>query len=161
MTAAPPLSPVRNREREVATVAFYVSVTLAAELAAASSDDSKVILVAALWGTAIGLALAHWYAQTITSAIARGAFEKADAAEGLREVGAAVVVALILSLPFAVFATPTALVLSRWGVVIGTSFIALTLARAAGAGWGRAAIEAAVVFAIGVAVTETKAALSH
>jgi pimeloyl-ACP methyl ester carboxylesterase len=161
MTAAPALSPIRNRPREVTTVAFYVSVTLAAELAVASSDDSKAILVGALWGTAVGLALAHWYAQTITAAIARGAFETNDAVEGLRELGAAVVVAFILSLPFVVFQTPTALVLSRWGVVIATSCIALALARAAGAGWGRAAIEAAVVFVIGVAVIETKAALSH
>jgi hypothetical protein len=41
MTGAPNLSPARNRAREVATVAFYVSVTLAAELATASPDDSK------------------------------------------------------------------------------------------------------------------------
>ncbi len=161
MTTVPDLTPARNRAREVATVAFYVSVTLAAELAAASSDDSKAVLIGALWGTAVGLALAHWYAQTITAAIARGAFHRSDAAEGLREVGAAVGVAFVLTLPFLAFATPTALVLSRWGVVIGTSLISLALARAAGAGWARALIEAAVVFAIGVAVIETKAALSH
>jgi pimeloyl-ACP methyl ester carboxylesterase len=160
VTALPNLS-VRYRAREVTVVAFYVSVTLAAELAAASSDESKAILVGALWGTAVGLALAHWYAQTITAAIARGAFHTTDAAEGLREIGAAAGVALILSLPFVVFATPTALVLSRWGVVIGTSLIALALARTAGAGWPRALVEAAIVFVIGVAVIETKAALSH
>ena len=161
MTTVPDLTIARNRAREVATVAFYVSVTLAAELAAASPDDSKAILVGALWGTAIGLALAHWYAQTITTAIGRGSFHRNDALEGLREVGAAVVVALVLSLPFFVFATPAALALSRWGVVIGTSLISLALARGAGAGWTRATIEASVVFAIGVAVIETKAALSH
>ena len=133
MTAGPDLSPVRNRAREVATVAFYVSVTLAAELAAASSDESKAVLIGALWGTAVGLALAHWYAQTITAAIARGAFHGSDAAEGLREVGAAVGVAFVLTLPFLAFATPAALVLSRWGVVIGTS---LDLAGA-GASGGR------------------------
>jgi hypothetical protein len=76
-------------------------------------------------------------------------------------VGAAVGVAFVLTLPFLAFATPTALSLSRWGVVIGTSLISLALARAAGAGWTRALIEAVVVFAIGVAVIETKAALSH
>lgn len=161
MTVALPDLSVRYRAREVTVVAFYVSVTLAAELAAASSDDSKVIVVGALWGTAIGLALAHWYAQTITAAIARGAFHKTDAAEGLREIGAAVGVAFVLSLPFLVFETPTALVFSRWGVVLGTSLISLALARSAGAGWTRAFIEAAIVFAIGVAVVETKAALSH
>jgi pimeloyl-ACP methyl ester carboxylesterase len=160
MTAMPALS-VRNRAREVVVVAFYVSVTLAAELAVASSDDPKVVLVGALWGTAVGLALAHWYAQTITAAIARGAFDKTDAAEGLREIGAAVGVAFILSLPFIVFETSTALVLSRWGVVLGTSVIALALARSAGAGWRRALVEAVIVFVIGVAVIETKAALSH
>jgi hypothetical protein len=161
VAAVKALSTVRNRTREVTVVAFYVSVTLAAELAAASSGDSKALLVASLWGTAIGLALAHWYAQTITAAIGRGAFHKGDAVEGLREVGAAAAVALVLTLPFILFATPTALVLSRWGVVIGTSLIALALARSAGAGWTRALTEAAIVFVIGVAVIETKAALSH
>lgn len=161
MTAALPDLSVRNRAREVVVVAFYVSVTLAAELAAASSDDPKVVLVGALWGTAVGLALAHWYAQTITAAIARGAFHKNDAAEGLREIGAAVGVAFVLSVPFLVFETPTALVFSRWGVVLGTSVIALALARTAGARWTRAFVEAAIVFVIGVAVIETKAALSH
>lgn len=161
MTAAVPDRSVRYRAREVTVVAFYVSVTLAAELAAASSDDSKAIVVGALWGTAVGLALAHWYAQTITAAIARGAFDKTDAAEGLREIGAAVGVAFVLSLPFLVFETPTALVFSRWSVVLGTSVIALVLARTAGAGWTRAFVEAVIVFAIGVAVIETKAALSH
>jgi hypothetical protein len=97
----------------------------------------------------------------MTAAIGRGAFHKTDAVEGLREVGAAAVVALVLTLPFVVFATPTALVLSRWGVVIGTSLIALVLARIAGAGWTRALLEAVAVFVIGVAVIETKAALSH
>ena len=161
MTAALPDRSVRYRARELTVVAFYVSVTLAAELAAASSDDSKAIVVGALWGTAVGLALAHWYAQTITAAIARGAFDKTDAAEGLREIGAAVGVAFVLSLPFLVFGTPTALVFSRWGVVLGTSVIGLVLARTAGAGWTRAFVEAVIVFAIGVAVIETKAALSH
>jgi hypothetical protein len=161
VTAVRALSTVRNRTREVTVVAFYVSVTLAAELAAASPDDSKTILVGALWGTAIGLALAHWYAQTITAAIGRGSFHKSDAVEGLREIGAAVGMAFVLSVPFLLFATPTALVLSRWGVVIGSSLIALALARSAGAGWMRALVEAAIVFAIGVAVIETKAALSH
>jgi len=70
-------------------------------------------------------------------------------------------VAFVLSLPFVVFETSTALVLSRWGVVIGTSLIALALARVAGAGWTRAITEAVIVFVIGVAVIETKAALSH
>ena len=115
MTTVPDLTTARNRAREVATVAFYVSVTLAAELAAASSDDSKAVLIGALWGTAVGLALAHWYAQTITAAIARGAFHKSDAAEGLREVGAAVGVAFVLTLPFLAFETPAALVLSALG----------------------------------------------
>jgi hypothetical protein len=41
------------------------------------------------------------------------------------------------------------------------SVIALVLARTAGAGWTRAFVEAVIVFAIGVAVIETKAALSH
>jgi hypothetical protein len=160
MTAMSALS-VRSRAREVVVVAFYVSVTLAAELAAASSDDPKVVLVGALWGTAVGLALAHWYAQTITAAIARGAFHKTDAVEGLREIGAAVGVAFVLTVPFIVFETPTALVLSRWSVVIGTSLISAALARSAGAGWTRAIVEAVIVFAIGAAVIETKAALSH
>lgn len=161
MPTMPVLARSRNREREIVTVAFYVSVTLAAELAVASSDESKAVLVGALWGTAVGLALAHWYAQTITAAIAEGAFHRTDAAEGLWEIGAAAGVAFVSTLPFVLFATPAALVLSRWGVVVGSSLISLVLARSAGSPWSRAFVEAVVVFAIGGLVIESKAALSH
>ena len=41
------------------------------------------------------------------------------------------------------------------------ALISLALARTAGARWPRAALEALIVFAIGVAVIETKAFLSH
>jgi hypothetical protein len=160
MTAAPILTSVRNRAREVTVVAFYVSVTLAAELPP-RRPTTRRRCCRALWGTAVGLALAHWYAQTITTAIARGSFHKDDAAEGLREVGAAVAVAFVLTIPFLVFQTPAALAVSRWGVVVGTSLISLALARTAGARWTRAFFEALIVFAIGVAIIETKAFLSH
>jgi hypothetical protein len=150
-----------DRTLEVATVAFYVSITLAAELAAASSSVSEAVVVGGMWGTAIGLALAHWYASTLTRALARGSIHRADAKEGLREVGVAMAIVASLTVPFVLFTASTALIVSRWAVIMGTASIAYVIARRDGATRRNAALQGLVVVAIGVTVIQLKSLLSH
>jgi RimJ/RimL family protein N-acetyltransferase len=150
-----------DRTLEVATVAFYVSITLAAELAAASSSVSEAVVVGGMWGTAIGLALAHWYASTLTRALARGSIHRADAKEGLREVGVAMAIVASLTVPFVLFTASTALIVSRWAVIMGTASIAYVIARRDGATRRNAALQGLVVVAIGVTVIQLKSFLSH
>jgi hypothetical protein len=150
-----------DRTLEVATVAFYVSVTLAAELAAATDSMSEAVVVGGLWGTAIGLALAHWYASTLTRALARRSFHRADAVEGLREVGAAIAIVAALTVPFVLFETSTALVVGRLIVVAGTAGIAYVIARRDGATVRSATVQGSIVVLIGIVVIQAKSVLSH
>jgi hypothetical protein len=150
-----------DRTLEVATVAFYVSITLAAELAAASSSTSEAVVVGGMWGTAIGLALAHWYASTLTRALAHRSIHQADAKEGLREVGAALAIVAALTIPFVLFTTSTALVVARWAVILGTAAIASVIARRDGASRTNALVQGLVVVVVGVAVIQVKSVLSH
>jgi hypothetical protein len=88
--------------REGATMALYVSVVLLAELAAIPSGELPKgwAMVALIWGTTVGLALAHWFAFTVASqAIGTGRLERQDLEVGLAGVTGALVVALVASLP--------------------------------------------------------------
>src|SRR3954462_2681580 len=51
----------RRLRREALTMALYVSITLLATLTAVPSD-AHLNELAIIWGTTIGLALAHWFA---------------------------------------------------------------------------------------------------
>src|SRR3954469_14129225 len=85
--------------REAATMVLYVSVVEIAELAAipeehfASGRVSGAIggqLLAIVWGTAVGLALAHWFAFRIAAPGFRGDRpSRLDAQIGLAQVAGA------------------------------------------------------------------------
>lgn len=88
---------------------LYVSVIEIAELAALPEDhfaSGRVTgavggqLLALLWGTAVGLALAHWFAFQFAAPLFRGERPSRHAAAiGIAQVGGAAFVAAISSLP--------------------------------------------------------------
>src|SRR6476661_4080196 len=101
---------VRNEVfREAATMALYVSVVEIAELAALPESHfahGRVTgpvggqLLAILWGTAVGLALAHWFAFRLAGRAFGGErVTGLDTRIGFAQVGAAVFVAAVSSLP--------------------------------------------------------------
>jgi hypothetical protein len=101
--------------REATTMVLYVSVVEIAELTALPEDhfaNGHVTgpvggaLLAALWGTALGLAIAHWFAFRIAAPAFRGEnVTSTDTKIGLAQLGAAVFVAAVSSLPV-LFLTP-------------------------------------------------------
>lgn len=93
---------VRELRREAATMALYVSVVLLAELAALPTEHKPQGwgIVALVWGTTIGLALAHWFAFTVaSSALAGGRLRREDLEVGAAGVAGALVVALAATVP--------------------------------------------------------------
>ena len=88
---------------------LYVSVVLIAELAAIPQEhfaDGRVTgavggqLLAIVWGTAVGLALAHWFAFGLAAPAFRGERPtRVDTYIGLAQVGGAMFVAAVSSLP--------------------------------------------------------------
>src|SRR5262245_45329983 len=95
--------------REAATMVLYVSVVEIAELAAIAEENfaqGRVTgpvggaLLATVWGTAVGLAIAHWFAFRIAAPAFRGESPtRHDAQVGLAQLGGAIFVAAISSLP--------------------------------------------------------------
>jgi len=95
--------------REAVTMVLYVSVVLIAELAAIPEEhfaDGRVTgavggqLLAIVWGTALGLAVAHWFAFGLADFTLRGHRPtRHDTYTGLTQLGSAAFVAAVSSLP--------------------------------------------------------------
>src|SRR4051812_4273074 len=95
--------------REAVTMVLYVSVVLIAELAAIPEQhfsDGRVTgavggqLLAIVWGTAVGLAVAHWFAFRLAAPAFRGERPtRLGNYIGLAQVASAIFVAAVSSLP--------------------------------------------------------------
>lgn len=87
--------------REATVVALYVSILLLATLSALPGDYDEPghggpALVLVIWGTAIGTALAHWFAfQVVALGFNDGRFSLEDVREVGAQIGAAFVVATL------------------------------------------------------------------
>jgi uncharacterized membrane protein len=92
--------------REAGTNALYVSVVLLAELAALPQDHIPKgwAMIALIWGTTLGLALAHWFAFSVASSAIAGTLSRQDLEVGVAGVAGALFVALVASLPEVLFA---------------------------------------------------------
>jgi hypothetical protein len=95
--------------REAVTMVLYVSVVEIAELAAIPEEHfthGRVTgpvgtkLLAIVWGTAVGLAIAHWFAFRLAAPAFRGERPtRLDTYVGLAQAGGAVFVAAVSSIP--------------------------------------------------------------
>jgi hypothetical protein len=87
--------------RETATMTLYISVVELAELAALRGGSVNVTedhLIELVWGTAAGLALAHWFAFVVVShAAADGRIPRGDVYVGATQFAAAAAVSLVCS----------------------------------------------------------------
>jgi hypothetical protein len=99
--------------REAITMVLYVSVVEIAELAAIPETHGAhgtvtgavgAQLLAIVWGTAVGLAIAHWFAFRLAAHAFRGeAATRHDTYIGLAQIGGAMFVAAVSSLPVILF----------------------------------------------------------
>jgi hypothetical protein len=98
--------------REGTTMALYVSITLLAALAALPAGDEGsgadggaegvhgLRLVGLVWGTAVGLALAHWFSfRVVAKGFGGGSATRRDALVGGAQVAGAAAVALLCTIP--------------------------------------------------------------
>lgn len=112
-------------------MALYVSITLLAALAALPDDDPAgsggvhgLALLGVIWGTTVGLALAHWFAFTVASrGVALGARRLADLELAAAQLGGAAVVALLTTIPAVLLSDDLDLEVSIWvpAAVLGVS----------------------------------------
>jgi hypothetical protein len=118
-------------------------------------------LLAIIWGTAVGLALAHWFAFRVAAAGFRGQRPtRLDTRIGLAQVGAAALVAALSSLPTLVLSDVDARDTVAYVPAAIIGVIGMLLARAGGRSWLRSIVYGAVALVGGVAVALLKQLLS-
>jgi hypothetical protein len=155
---------------EAVIMVLYVSVVEIAELAALPEEHfarGRVTgpvggqLLALLWGTAIGLALAHWFAFGIAAPAFRGEHIGAQRLRvGLAQLGGAAFVAAISSVPVLLLDDLHAHEFTGDipAVVIGV--VAYLIARSTGRRRGASLVYGATALALGVLVALVKTTLA-
>jgi hypothetical protein len=156
--------------REATVMILYVSVVEIAELAALPeahyvhgrvSGPTGGSLLAIVWGTAIGLALAHWFAFRVAAPAFRGERPThVDIQIGIAQLAGAALVAVVSSLPVLLFSDVRAqeTIGDVPAVLVGA--VGYLVARRTGSGRLASAFYGLTALALGVVVALVKANLS-
>lgn len=148
--------------REALTMILYVAVVLLAALVALPADDLQWNLAAVIWGTAIGLAVAHWFAFRVAARLfGDGRLQLHDAQLAVVQVLAAVLVALIASLPLLFVSDEAGAEVATIELAAVIGLAGYQTARRSGAGHGRALGAGITTLALGGLVVAVKALVSH
>ena len=149
-------------KRETLTMGLYVSITLLAALTVTSAAASQVDVLAIVWGTTLGLALAHWFAFDLSLRLVD---PKGEHRHLNRDLHAALVAAFLVA---AVATVPVLLLpddLELAGARVATAgcigVVTYDETRSYGASRGRALAAAGIALAVGLAVAGVKHALGH
>ncbi len=147
--------------REAATMAFYVAVVLGATLVVV--DDPAVgALLRLVWGTAIGLAVAHVFAFRLAAVLVERGSPGRHAWElVLAQVAGAVLVPAFVSLVVLVVGGADPAEAARFALAVFIGASAFGIGRGAGAGRVRSIVFAAIVLAVAIGVMVVKYVLSH
>jgi hypothetical protein len=156
--------------REATTMILYVSVVEIAELAALPErhfSAGRVTgavgaqLVAILWGTAVGLALAHWFAFRLAAPAFRGERPTyLDNQIGLAQLGGAVLVAALSSVPPLLFSDVRAQETAGDVPAVLVGVVGYLVARHAGSSRLASVAYGVAACAVGILVALIKSALA-
>jgi hypothetical protein len=142
--------------RESLTMGLYITISLLAVLSAKPPGGGTSAALTLVWGTTLGLALAHWLAFRLTARLFAGqTLSPHDRAAMAGQAVAALAVAGLASLPLLLHADAGP-ALAR-GVLAGlVGLFAFGAARRHGGSRARATLYALVVVAIALAVAVGK-----
>ena len=140
------------------TMALYVSICLIAALTALETVTAVPgHILGLVWGTTVGLALAHVFAFRIAGRLVHQGLPKADRIVSLIQMASAAAVAVIVSVPVLLAPTVTELNWARYTCAGIIGVVGYLVARGASRGRMRA-----VLFGLGVLVVAfAVAALKH
>jgi len=142
-------------------MALYVSITLLAALAALDVD-AQLNVLAVIWGTTVGLAVAHWFAFTLASRLV-GPLEGTASAERelLSEMAGATGVAGVATIVVILLPTHLEWEGARFAVAACIGIITYAEIRALGGTRARAVWVAAVALVLAGTVAALKRILGH
>ena len=139
-------------------MALYVSICLLAELAAL--DDSALhrgVVFAVVWGTTMGLALAHLFAFLLAGRLIEGRHLGAiTRATAIAQLAGGAGVAVIVSIVIVAVPTSVELDAARYDLAAVIGVIGYVVARRADASHARAVVFAVIVTITGVSVAALK-----
>jgi hypothetical protein len=142
---------------------LYVSITLIAALTLATGDHTpEVDVLAIVWGTTVGLALAHWFAFVLAARIVGPAPDGTPVGRQLVvQLGAALAVAVIASVPVLLLPDDLERAGARFAAAGCIAVVAFVGSRSFGASKRRSLGAAVVALALGLLVAGIKQALGH
>lgn len=146
-------------------MALYVAVCLLAALVAladAAAED-HVRTLGVIWGTTVGLVLAHIFAFRVSARlIGRGTVGQEDLETAGIQLGGGVAVAVLASVPVLLLPATAELVVVRYLLTAFIAAVAYAVARRAGAAPARAlAYVASVVVIAGLVVAVKNGLVAH
>ncbi|MBN2622085.1 MAG: hypothetical protein JXA83_01895 [Acidimicrobiales bacterium] len=146
--------------REAYTMALYVAICLLAVLTAVSDDpggDDHLRLFELIWGTTVGLSLAHWFAFRLSARlVGAGTFDRHNAEAAAAQLAGAVAVAVLATVPVLILPTGAELDVVRLLLAGFVAAVAFAVARSGGAGIGRSAVYAGAVLVLASVIAVMK-----
>ena len=150
---------------EGTVMVLYVSIVLLATLVALPEDfaehgNAALELLALEWGTAIGLALAHWFAFTVAGALLSGGMPTREDVEvvGAQLAGAALVAGVTM-VPILVAGSDSDVTAAAFAPALILGFAGFRVARTSGRSVIAALFAGVLVLLVGLTVATIKALL--
>jgi hypothetical protein len=147
--------------KEALTMALYVAICLLAALTVTTESTAHSHAWELIWGTTLGLAIAHWFAfQVSARLVAGGAVRAHDGRLAIAQLVGAVAVAALASIPILLF--PASVEIDVVEIVLAgfMAVVGYAVARTSGASRGRAIAYAVLLLAAGGLVVVVKIALT-
>lgn len=145
---------------EAATMAFYVAVVLGAALLVVEPDLGR--LVGVVWGTALGLAIAHVFAFRLAANLVEAG---PPGPHNLQLIGAqltgATVVGVLVTVAVLLVPADDPAEVARLALAAFIGLSAYGIGRSTGASRTRSVVFALIVLVVAVAVVVTKYLLTH
>ena len=143
-------------------MALYVGIVLAAEfVAVAEQAVDEPSTIAVIWGSALGVAIAHVFAFNLAARLfAGGRVAPGTRSAAWAQLAAAATVALVVTVPFAFLSLGPALDASGFLLAALIGITAYVASREAGAGRVRSLVDGMLVLAIAMVVVSVKVGLS-
>ena len=153
----------RELRKEAFTMALYVSVCLLAALTALSEHADREVaeVMGIVWGTTIGLALAHLFAFRLSARLVEsGAARRGDTEIALAQLSGAFAVAVACTVPILTFSSTAELDAVRLLLAGFISLVAYVVARSNGSGRLLALMYSGSVLVVALTVALLKNVLS-
>ena len=144
-------------------MALYVAVCLLAALTAAaeSAEHGHVRVLALVWGTTMGLAIAHLFAFRLSARlVAAGRVEGHDAQAAVAQLIGAASVAVLATIPVFLLPATSELDAVRWILAIWIAFFGYVVAKQGGASRSRAMLYGTTTLIIAATIAVLKNWLS-